>query len=59
MMYQQAQFGCQRNSNSEDIVEMVIFWLHSDPDLEDSKPFLLKTLAAHDDAPSYQVWFQG
>ena len=56
MMYHPIKFGCKKISSSADIVDTVI--VIGDPELEDSKPIFLHDTLAHDDSPSYRVWFQ-
>ena len=60
-MYHPNTFVCKKISTSLDMTETVIFdnmSPHCDLELEDSKPIFLHDTLAHDDSPSYRVWFQ-
>ena len=58
LMYSPAEFGWKKISRSANMIEAVIsdyMSLHSDLDLEDSKPIFLHDILAHVDASPNQV----
>ena len=58
MRYHPIKFGCNKISNSEEMVEILIsdfICPDCDCDPEDGKPIFLQVTLAHDDASPYKV----